>query len=268
MTESNTNNKHEHLSILISQDGFSFSKHQPESKYVSTFGHEEFNHIQQDDVLLDLVEKAIDHHQLTSDSYQSVVVYFQTPKYVLCPHDLYKEEQTREIFTLTQSLEELEEIRTLHNPSLNLHVIFTMPTELVTYLKRLFPSGEIYPSVWSHLKYAHDDNSFVHIHVGTKHFDMMVVQNRRLKHLNTFYYQVNNDFLYFILNTLKQLDIESKSIPIYAQGDISRFNQKYLQLKQFAPHLNIIDTSSLKGPMQLTNQLKLKYWTLFNPFCV
>ncbi|NBC83198.1 MAG: DUF3822 family protein [Bacteroidetes bacterium] len=267
MTESEKDQTLYNLSILIRQDGFSFSIYPSNSTKITSFGAEEFGDIQSHKVLLEMVENAIIKHQISAYAFHQTTIYYQTPKYVICPDELFVSDQIPVIFNLSHSLNELEEIRCEYNSGLKAYMIFSMPTELVSLLLRHFEGCAIYPTAWSHLEYLSDHDKFALIHITPHLFDMMVAQNGKLIHLNSYYYEVNNDFLYFTLNTLKQLGMDSKTLPVYIQGDISRFNQKFQQLRQFAPKLTIVDTKPIQGPLELTNQLKLKYWTLFKPLC-
>jgi len=261
-------NKKYNLSILINGDGFSFSVNDSDTGDVLSLEHKKFDNILSTEVLIDMVEHAVKEFQLSEYQFNQVAVFYQTQKFVLCPPELFDQEKNIRLFNFEHKLDALEELRHVHETVNNVYVIFGIPTELVTMLFKYFGNDcSIFPTVYSHLKQPKEASNQAILHVGNEHFDLVVIKDNYLHLLNTFTYLSVNDFIYHIMNTLRQLDIGSDNILLRMHGKISRYDEKFIRLKKYLAHVKLADTRSVNGPLYLTQQLKLYHWPIIHNHC-
>lgn len=71
-----------------------------------------------------------------------------------------------------------------------------------------------------------------------KHYlDIAVVKNGKLQLLNTYYYEVGSDILYYLLNAARQTHADIKTEPTVFLGDITEDYPHYKLCRKFLPNL-------------------------------
>lgn len=65
------------------------------------------------------------------------------------------------------------------------------------------------------------------VHVQKEHFEIVVVENRKLLFYNTFNYNTKEDFIYYILFTAEQLALDPETFPLYLLGKIDEGDPFY-----------------------------------------
>lgn len=65
------------------------------------------------------------------------------------------------------------------------------------------------------------------VHVQKDHFEIVVVNNRKLLLYNTFNYTTKEDFIYYILFTAEQLALDPEVFPLYLLGTIEKDDDFY-----------------------------------------
>jgi len=93
----------------------------------------------------------------------------------------------------------------------------------------------------------------VYAHISTEHFEIVAVENGKLKLYNTFEYNNAEDFIYYILFTLEQLNYDPEKIDVVLIGNISKddslykITYKYIRNISFGKSRNqLIDDSESK----------------------
>jgi hypothetical protein len=67
----------------------------------------------------------------------------------------------------------------------------------------------------------------VYVNVSRDHFEIIVIENAKLMLYNTFKHQTKEDFIYFILFTAEQLNLNPETIELVFIGDITKDNDLY-----------------------------------------
>lgn len=67
----------------------------------------------------------------------------------------------------------------------------------------------------------------VYINVSSNHFEIIVIENDKLLLYNTFTYSSKEDFIYYILFTAEQLDLDPETLNLILIGDITENDELY-----------------------------------------
>ncbi len=100
------------------------------------------------------------------------------------------------------------------------------------------------------LQKAHTDANALYIHVNDKHFEIIAVKSKTLQFYNTFAYKDIQDFIYYVLFTIEQLQLDPEEIPVTLVGQVSKDSSFYDILYQYIRHVKI---ASSQNPYQITN---------------
>ena len=101
------------------------------------------------------------------------------------------------------------------------------------------------------------------------HFDIVVIQGRKLLYFNTFMKQAPEDIVYFVLFVLEQLGFVPTEEQITLLGDITTESPDYELLYQYIDRLNFANLFPFADFSPVFSGILVhRYFTLFNlPFC-
>jgi len=79
---------------------------------------------------------------------------------------------------------------------------------------------------------------YIYAEVGSFYF--VVFRNKKLYYFNRFSYETIEDFLYYILFSIEQLDIDTEQVPIYITGEVDPTALFYSKVKYYVRHIYLI----------------------------
>ncbi len=78
-----------------------------------------------------------------------------------------------------------------------------------------------------------------YVHVGHRQMDMVILSRKQLYLFNSFQFDTKEDFIYYILFTLEQLEIDPETIPLRLFGHITEGDEIYDICYEFIRHISI-----------------------------
>ena len=212
------------------------------SKYTA-LKHENFNDKIKNSSFADKVKYMLKNDVFLNKNYKRIDFAFVSVKSTLIPHTLFQKESLKDYFSFNQKLDEYEEI---HFNKLNIteaNNIFTIPSEVTTLMVNQFPEIKFFHQTTSliqnTLSYVNGKKYkgiFIQIDVKPDFFDIEVVISGKLIMSNSIHYREDNDFIYYILNIVKQLNLKTEIIELSFSGDIDDKSEKYKLAKHFFSH--------------------------------
>lgn len=88
------------------------------------------------------------------------------------------------------------------------------------------------------------DEAIVYVHVQKQQFEIVVIQQKKLVFYNSFEYFSSEDFIYYLLFTLEQLQLNPNSIPLYFLGDIDKSDVLYSVTYTYVRHVHFLEKST------------------------
>lgn len=88
------------------------------------------------------------------------------------------------------------------------------------------------------------DNSqepVVYVHVQKDQFEIIVIKNKKLLLYNSFEYLTSEDFIYYLLFTIEQLELNTNELQLYFLGDISKEDILYTVTYTYVRNVSFID---------------------------
>ena len=85
-----------------------------------------------------------------------------------------------------------------------------------------------------------DTDTFVGVHVGKNHFEMILCEKRKLRFYNTFEYTSTEDFIYYILFSVEQLELDPEKINFRLFGNIDEKDDLFEMVYTYIRHVEII----------------------------
>ncbi len=81
----------------------------------------------------------------------------------------------------------------------------------------------------------------VYVHVQKTHFEIIVIQQKKLLFYNSFEYSSSEDFIYYVLFSLEQLQLNTNTLQLYFLGNIDKSDVLYTVTYTYVRHVAFLD---------------------------
>lgn len=260
------------LFLQISKSGLSYTIFNTQTSTFIGFESFLFNDIYNDYSILNPLNQVIEETTLLKKSFNKFVVSYVNNCATLIPKPLYKADELKKyhLFNFTEQEEDVY----LSDYVLNLSAynIYSIPDFIVNVFKNLdnvtfrhFSTALIEAS----LLHAKRTNalSLIDVHVLPQSFQIISVKDQTLELYNSFNYQTSEDFIYYLLFVLNQLNIKSNEAIIRLTGEVDKNSAiydmlyKYIQTIDFCKNPNELNYSYVFEQTQ-----KHYHYALFNQY--
>lgn len=102
------------------------------------------------------------------------------------------------------------------------------------------------------------------VHVSASHFEIVVVQNQKLLFFNSFEYQTPEDFIYYILFTAEQLQLNPEYFTLDLIGAITKENPLFQIAYKYIRNVSLIDVEDLRWNNYFTEAENRNHFILFH----
>lgn len=90
------------------------------------------------------------------------------------------------------------------------------------------------------------EQKLVFVHLQANKFELVVVQNQKLLFFNSFEYQTKEDFIYYLLFTAEQLNLNPENFELYFLGDVTKESEFYQIAYKFIRNVDLLDVSGFQ----------------------
>lgn len=104
----------------------------------------------------------------------------------------------------------------------------------------------------------------VYIHFQETHFEIVITHNLKLLFYNSFEYKTPEDFVYYLLFTLEQLQLNPETVSVYLLGKISEEHPCFEIAYRYVRNISLLDTSNLEAKYSLSESETLQHYILLN----
>lgn len=164
----------------------------------------------------------------------------------LLPKQFFNIEKNREILEKVCFLDESDRIFDRSIKNRNFHLLYAVPEKIIELSNRfagdvkILHTAECLMSLSDQVKSSDHQRGVVMAEVQSHTLDILVITGDRIHLLNRYSLNDPSDFIYHVLNTMKQLELELESIPVYLSGMIHEDHKLYGLLKKYIR--NVVNT--------------------------
>ncbi|MEW5675431.1 DUF3822 family protein [Flavobacterium enshiense] len=254
------------LSLQVALNGLSFCVFDTLNNTVKEIQEVKFNHTQS---LEDQLWRTfVDYPPLTK-AYDEIMVLHDNNLSTFVPKSLFEEEamgsylqyNTKVFETDFFSYDEIEphDMNNVHVPYVNVN----------NFLLDQFGSFD-YKNVNSVLVSKLLDLSKnkidrqVYVHLQETHFEIVITNQSKLLLYNSFEYKTPEDFVYYLLFTLEQLQLNPETIQVTLLGKITEEDARFEMAYRYIRHIALLDVSDIAFRLSVKNEAALQYFTLLN----
>jgi len=246
--KSNSLNKHKSkaLSIQISLSGLSFCILNKRSNTVEYFKKILFDKKATPFETLKRLITTLDTNTVFEQSFLSVLLIYQNELCSCVPKPLFNKDNSADYLKFNAKFLNTDFIAYDEIPINNSVNVFVPFVNINNYIFDRFGAFE-YKHASTILiqnllqKEANAEDIKLYINVGNDHFEIVVSDKGQLMLYNTFGYQTKEDFIYFILFTVEQLQLDPETILVKLMGDISEEDELFQIVYKYIRFVGFIE---------------------------
>lgn len=109
-----------------------------------------------------------------------------------------------------------------------------------------------------------NDTKKMIVHFNPGHFEIIVIQNQKLLLFNSFEYKTPEDFIYYLLFTAEQLNMNPESFQLELLGAISEEDDFYKIAFKYIRNVSFFDVTNLQKSNTFSRAQNQQHFILFN----
>ncbi len=235
------------LSLQLSHIGYSYTIIDPSQNKYAALNHHNFDKKLSDKSIIEKAESMLKEDLFLSKNYKSVFFSVVESKSTIVPKELFDRRQIKKYFTFNHILDEYEELHFNYIKEADVYNLFSIPSDITTLMVNKFPEVIF---VHHHNVFIKDiikragklkfKLPFIQINVNLTTFDIGIYKDDKLQVVNTYHFDNENDFIYYILNTINQYDIKLSKSYINFSGFVEKDTEFYYFIHQYLPKINFL----------------------------
>jgi len=235
------------LSIQLSLNGFSFCVLDPaQMKYLALESRELNNSTNYQDIS-QLIPEIVQSSDLLGLPYESIKIIIETHKSTLIPHPFFDPLKAKENLSLLFNPGKGDSPSDDYLPLLEARNVWFVNDELRKTIARFFPLASVHHhgSVLIESLLASSKNTDqgigVYVYVRKTWFDIVVLKDDKLLFYNSFRYTAGEDFIYYLIYVLEQLNLDPESIMLRMLGEVLRISEIYDITRKYVRNVSFGD---------------------------
>ena len=259
---------HKALSIQVNLNGLSFCILNRTTGCIEYTQWVDFDKTSTPHELLPFIKQELSSKLVFSDEFSEVVVVHQNELSTIVPNELFNENNCADYLKYNSKILKSDYIAYDDITAINAKNVYVPYVNINNYIFDTFGQFTYKHSLTvfceAVLKTTKlDENIRVFINVNTTTFETVISQNGKLVLTNVHHYFSKEDFIYFILFTFTQLNLDPNEQEILLSGKIQKGDALYEILYTYVRHVafNTIYPSNLKN-LDTTGSLTENYLIL------
>ncbi len=227
-------------------NGLSFLVTNPEEKEVVFFIEKTLDHSTTPEELLMDIESIMFKNDILNTNFSEVSVIYSTPVYSLVPAQLFDEAKASEYLKFNSKI--LANDYMAHDvlEDINIVVVYVPFMNINNFFFEKYGSFNYYHSTTVLLKTILEKEKYslpkMYLHFQKNTFDCVVLKNGELQLCNTYTYKTPEDFIYYTLFCMEQLNLNPENLPLILCGDIEKEDENYKIAYTYIRNIEFADT--------------------------
>ena len=235
------------LSIQFSLDGFSFCTTNTHNEVIEFSSYTFSKTKNSPELVLEKLQDIFIKEKSLQYDFETVIVIHQNNLNTLVPNEYFKEDALKSylkysIKTIATDLITFDELDFMN--SKNVYVPYV---NINNFLFQNFGEFEYkhYSSVLLEKLFSIASNDICcYIHVSKSTFDIVIIKNSNLQFFNIFEYKTKEDFMYYVLFTLEQLELSTEETLVSVLGDIEEDSDLFRLMYTYIRNIDFLSSKN------------------------
>ena len=235
------------LSIQFSLDGFSFCTTNTHNEVIEFSSYSFSKTKNSPELILEKLQDIFKKEKSLQYDFETVTVIHQNNLNTLVPNEYFKKDALKSylkysIKTIATDLITFDELDFMN--SKNVYVPYV---NINNFLFQNFGEFEYkhYSSVMLEKLFSIATNDICcYIHVSKSTFDIVIIKNSNLQFFNVFEYKTKEDFMYYVLFTLEQLDLSTEETLVSILGDMEEDSDLFRLMYTYIRNIDFLSSKN------------------------
>jgi hypothetical protein len=240
-----TTNYKKELSIQVNLNGLSFCILNRGEKTIEHLSHLHYDQKENPDLLLQNIKEYLALNTAFSESFGQVFIVYQNELASLVPQELFNSANVADYLKFNSKILKTDVVE-FDDISINKCVVAYVPLmNINNYIFETFGEFTFKHSATVLIEALLDQEketvTKVYLNINSTHFEMVVINNKSLEFYNYFEYSSSEDFIYYLLFTFEQLELNTDEVPVYFTGEITDESDLYKMAYTYIRHLHFLN---------------------------
>ena len=264
-----TSKKYRKLSIQVSLHGLSFCVFDTLNNTILSVKEVQLDHFQKNKKTEELFADTFNENPELKDTYDDITVIHNTNLSAFVPEPLFDEsflgsylQYNIKVFdTDFFAFDEIAnyQMNLVYIPYVNINNFFIDQFGSFDYKH----ANSILVTKLLDASKNNDDKKMI-VHFNPSHFEIVVIQNQKLLFFNSFEYQTPEDFLYYILFTAEQLNMNPENFKLELLGSITEEDAFYKLAYNYIRNISFFNISGLQKNNSFSTAQNHHHFILFH----
>ena len=235
------------LSIQFSLDGFSFCTTNTHNEVLEFSSYTFSKTKNSPELVLEKLQDIFKKEKSLQYDFETVTVIHQNNLNTLVPNEYFKEDALKSylkysIKTIATDLITFDELDFMN--SKNVYIPYV---NINNFLFQNFGEFEYkhYSSVLLEKLFSIASNDICcYIHVSKSTFDIVIIKNSNLQFFNIFEYKTKEDFMYYVLFTLEQLELSTEETLVSILGDMEEDSDLFRLMYTYIRNIDFLSSKN------------------------
>ena len=252
-----TNKTYKKLTIQVSLNGFSFCIVDTLSEKVVALKNIHFDAFQKSANITDLFSLVFNEHPELLEKYDEILIIHSNNLSTFVPTALFEADYLGSYLQYNTKVFETDfftydqlntyEMNNVYIPYVNMNNFFIDRFGAFEYKH----ANTVLVSKLLDVSKNNDERKMF-IHKSESHFEIVVIQNQKLLFFNSFDYTTPEDFIYYILFTAEQLQLNPENFKLEIVGDCLENDAYYSLIYKYIRNVKLFDVSSMHNSFSET----------------
>ena len=267
MSTNITDKNYKKLSLQVTLNGFSFCIIDTLSNEIVVLKEIDFSDFPATSKVEDLYWKAFNDYPELKEKYDEVIVLHDSNLSTFVPTALFDEEFLGSYLQYNTKVFETDFFTFDSLPNYEINHVFIPFVNINNYLLDQFLTfnykhvNTILVSKLLELSKNNDEKQ-VFVHFSKNKFEIVVVQNQKLLLYNSFDFVTPEDFIYYLLFTTEQLNLNPEHFKVQLLGLISDDSELFEIAYKYIRNVSLLDVSNNANKNDLSKADNLKHFIL------
>lgn len=237
------------LILQISLDGLSIAVNEKQKNKFIALEVFAFQNVYSFNEIVTVWDVLVLKSKLIFNNYKSTVCIIVNNTSTLVPEPLFEEGSARKYLKFNVPLQLNDLVQVDHLKSIAARNVFAIPFEIKNKFDTVFAAIHYrhYSSILIESVISQNKNQTgkkLYVHVQQTHFEVILIEGKKLLFYNTFHYQSSEDFIYYLLFVCEQLQLNPENIEVVILGEVEKnaaiisLVQKYIRELRFGERFN------------------------------
>ena len=264
-----TDKKYRKLVLRIGLSGFSFCSFDTLQKRFIGIGETDFSEFPKTARVEDHYWKAFIDNPALTKGYDDVVVLHSNNLNTFVPKAIFDEDYLGSYLQYNTKVFETDFFANDDIANYEMHNVYIPYVNINNFLIDQFGTFDYQHSntvlVTKLLDASRNsDEKQLFVHFEKSNFEIIVVQNQKLLLFNSFDYSTKEDFIYYVLFTAEQLNLNPETVKLQLLGGISEDSEFFKIAYKYIRNVSLYDVSDLKDHSDFSDDEHRKHFILLH----